>query len=184
MAEVPGTHRTIQIAEKPCGPPRLIARADRRRTDSESLELRLVVQRADEDVGQKNEIERKREHGLLMSDPTWQAIILLGLNCGYGNTDLSGLSISVLDFSAGWITYRRVMMSTVLARVSGGPGSNAPPLRAAPPGISVVSMLRRRPPGKVQTGNATNRECTRFFGVRSWMIVDSVRVAGVGTRHE
>ncbi len=72
----------------------------------------------------KKSIQKKREHGLLMftapevrqmiaaSDPTWQALILLGVNCGFGNTDLSDLPIDVIDLQSGWIDYERAKTST------------------------------------------------------------------------
>src|SRR5262249_46486263 len=36
-----------------------------------------------------------------------KAIILLGINCGYGNADVAGLPLATVDLDAGWIDYPR-----------------------------------------------------------------------------
>ncbi len=36
-----------------------------------------------------------------------KAMILLGLNCGFGNADVAGLPSTVLDLKAGWVDYPR-----------------------------------------------------------------------------
>jgi integrase len=36
-----------------------------------------------------------------------RAMILLGMNCGYGNSDCATLPLSALDLERGWINYRR-----------------------------------------------------------------------------
>jgi len=36
-----------------------------------------------------------------------RAMILLGLNCGFGNTDCASLSVSAVDLDAGWIDFPR-----------------------------------------------------------------------------
>ena len=36
-----------------------------------------------------------------------RAMILLGINCGYGNSDIGKLPITALDFKAGWATFPR-----------------------------------------------------------------------------
>lgn len=36
-----------------------------------------------------------------------RAAILLGLNCGFGNTDIATLPLSALDLDKGWVTYPR-----------------------------------------------------------------------------
>lgn len=41
------------------------------------------------------------------SDDILEAMILLGLNCGFGNTDISSLPQSVIDFETGWIDFPR-----------------------------------------------------------------------------
>lgn len=76
------------------------------------------------DALRKKAIAKKREHGLLMfeagevrqilaaSDQTWRAMVLLAMNCGYGNTDLSELPVSVIDLDAGWIDYERSKTAT------------------------------------------------------------------------
>lgn len=39
--------------------------------------------------------------------PTLKAMILLGVNCGYGNTDCGKLPLSKLDLDGGWTTFAR-----------------------------------------------------------------------------
>jgi integrase len=41
------------------------------------------------------------------SGPQLKAMILLGINCGFGNTDCGSLPISALDLEAGWVNYPR-----------------------------------------------------------------------------
>lgn len=41
------------------------------------------------------------------ASPQLKAMILLGLNCGMGNTDCSGLEVRHLDLEGGWLTYPR-----------------------------------------------------------------------------
>jgi integrase len=36
-----------------------------------------------------------------------KAMILLGLNCGFGNSDVASLPVHALDLKAGWVTYPR-----------------------------------------------------------------------------
>jgi integrase len=36
-----------------------------------------------------------------------KAILLLGINCGYGNADVASLPLTALDLAAGWIDYPR-----------------------------------------------------------------------------
>ena len=44
---------------------------------------------------------------LKASDQPLKAMILLGLNCGFGNTDCGTLPLSALDLNGGWIEYPR-----------------------------------------------------------------------------
>lgn len=46
--------------------------------------------------------------GLLdASGPAMKAMILLGINCGYGNSDCGTLPLAALDLAGGWVTYHR-----------------------------------------------------------------------------
>ncbi len=41
------------------------------------------------------------------ADPVLKAQIMLGLNAGFGQTDIAGLPISAIDFKTGWVDYAR-----------------------------------------------------------------------------
>jgi integrase len=41
----------------------------------------------------------------------FRAMVLLGVNCGYGNTDIATLPLSFLDLDAGWAGYPRLKTS-------------------------------------------------------------------------
>jgi integrase len=43
----------------------------------------------------------------LAPNPALRAMLLLGINCGFGNADVAGLPLSALDLEAGWINYPR-----------------------------------------------------------------------------
>lgn len=44
---------------------------------------------------------------LVRPEPTLRAMILLGVNCGFGNTDCAGLSFTGTDLGGGWIDFPR-----------------------------------------------------------------------------
>ncbi|MEX1095245.1 MAG: tyrosine-type recombinase/integrase [Planctomycetales bacterium] len=54
----------------------------------------------DPETGEPKKVKRK-------ADPVIRAAVLLGLNCGYGNTDVADLSTSALDLDGGWIDFPR-----------------------------------------------------------------------------
>lgn len=43
----------------------------------------------------------------MTSDPALKAMVLLGVNCGFGNTDIASLPQSVVDLESGWIEFPR-----------------------------------------------------------------------------
>lgn len=45
---------------------------------------------------------------LKAADPVMQAMILLGVNCAFGQSDLSSLPQSALDLTGGWVNFPRV----------------------------------------------------------------------------
>ena len=68
----------------------------------------------------KRDIDREREESgertftveqiralLAAARPTIKAMILLGVNCGYGNTDCGKLPLAKLDLDGGWATFAR-----------------------------------------------------------------------------
>jgi integrase len=49
---------------------------------------------------------REQLHRMLAAaDPALRAMVLLGLNCGFGNTDVGLLPLTALDLDGGWINY-------------------------------------------------------------------------------
>ena len=42
------------------------------------------------------------------SEPVVKAMMLLGLNCGFGNSDYANLPQSAIDFENGWVDFPRV----------------------------------------------------------------------------
>jgi integrase len=44
---------------------------------------------------------------LVQPDPQLKAMILLGINCGFGNHDCATLPLSAVDLEAGWLNYPR-----------------------------------------------------------------------------
>jgi integrase len=44
---------------------------------------------------------------LNIASPGFQAMILLGINCGFGNADVGMLPLTSLDLKGGWVTYPR-----------------------------------------------------------------------------
>jgi integrase len=52
--------------------------------------------------------EREDIHKLLTTaGPCMRAMILLGINCGFGNADVGQLPIDALDLKTGWVNYHR-----------------------------------------------------------------------------
>ncbi len=64
--------------------------------------------RRDKNEGGVKLFERDEVHRLLgAADIQIQAMILLGINCGFGNTDIGSLPESALDLEKGWVTFPR-----------------------------------------------------------------------------
>lgn len=70
-------------------------------------------------VVRKGDRQRRIDNGLMMFEASevrtmlkharhpWRAMILLGVNCGMGNTDLANLPRRVIDLDGGWLVYGR-----------------------------------------------------------------------------
>ena len=68
----------------------------------------------------KQRAKKRREHGnkmfqpdevramLAAAGPQLKAMVLLGINCGLGNTDCASLPLSALDLKGGWLDFPRV----------------------------------------------------------------------------
>lgn len=65
----------------------------------EAPELRTMIDGATVDVGNGPE--------LVKPDAALRAMILLGVNCGFGNDDCAGLSFAGLNLDTGWLDYPR-----------------------------------------------------------------------------
>src|SRR4029079_6661215 len=44
---------------------------------------------------------------LSASGPVLKAMVLLGINCGFGNADCGNLPVAALDLDGGWVNYPR-----------------------------------------------------------------------------
>lgn len=55
-------------------------------------------------AGEKVTVDDKE---LTFADTAMRAMVLLGLNCGFGNSDIASLPRSALDLSHGWVTFPR-----------------------------------------------------------------------------
>ena len=49
----------------------------------------------------------KQEKVTLPANPQLRAMVLLGLNCGFGNTDIANLPMKALDLKSGWVDFPR-----------------------------------------------------------------------------
>ena len=65
----------------------------------EAAELRALIDGA----------ERERDGATVKvtPDPVLRAMILLGANCGFGNTDCSSLALAAVDLAGGWVNFPR-----------------------------------------------------------------------------
>lgn len=62
--------------------------------------IKLTPKPEDGKQGEEKEIK-------LNADPALRAMLLLGLNCGFGNTDCASLPRAAVDLDAGWIDFPR-----------------------------------------------------------------------------
>jgi len=61
---------------------------------------KVTLARVDEETGKPAEVSLKR-------DPIMRAMLLLAVNCGFGNTDVASLPQSAIDLEAGWVDFPR-----------------------------------------------------------------------------
>ena len=69
-----------------------------------ALELRRARNQTGPRFFEADEIRRILEE----ADPIMRAMVLLGLNCGFGNTDCASLPQTSIDFKTGWLDFPRV----------------------------------------------------------------------------
>lgn len=81
-----------------------LARAEKGPRMFEAAEVRALVNGAT--------VERKGESIEVRPTPSVKAMILLGVNCGFGNSDCGTLPLSALDLERGWVNYHRPKTGT------------------------------------------------------------------------
>jgi integrase len=62
--------------------------------------MAVTTGRADEQTGEAEAVR-------LEPNPALRAMVLLGINCGFGNTDCATLPMSALSLDSGWLDYPR-----------------------------------------------------------------------------
>ena len=60
----------------------------------------VTLDRIEEETGKPVEVTLKR-------DPIMRAMLLLAVNCGFGNTDVASLPQSAVDLESGWVDFPR-----------------------------------------------------------------------------
>lgn len=70
----------------------------------EGGEFRRILDALD---GQPVDIEGRDEPLKLAPNPVLKAMVLLGINCGFGNTDVANLPQAALDLDGGWCEFPR-----------------------------------------------------------------------------
>jgi integrase len=80
----------------------------------EAAELRHILDALDGKI----ECEVLKKHKLtgeykpLSLNPAMKAMVLLGINCGFGQSDIANLPQSAIDFDTGWVDYPRSKTAT------------------------------------------------------------------------
>ena len=67
------------------------------------------------ETGRKDEKTGKPEKVTLPANPTLRAMVLLGVNCGFGNADCSSLPLPAVDLKNGWIRLSHVQRPALTA---------------------------------------------------------------------
>lgn len=67
----------------------------------------IRVARQDKGSRMFSAVEIRRMLGATRRRPVLRALILLGINCGFGNNDCATLAVSSLDSENGWVTHPR-----------------------------------------------------------------------------
>lgn len=87
--------------DKPTAPSIRKARNEAGPNMLEAAEVRRILDAAD---GKANDAETGKP---IKADPVLKAMVLLGINCGFGNTDVANLPMSALELGPGWVNYPR-----------------------------------------------------------------------------
>lgn len=94
-------------------PRKKVIRAAKRKTgpkNFEAEELRLILESLEGKEVVSNLIDEETKEPIrvkLKANPQLRAMALLGVNCGYGQTDCANLPKSALDLSEGWAEFHR-----------------------------------------------------------------------------
>lgn len=70
------------------------------------------LRKARNETGERRFTSKQINDLLAIAGPQLKAMILLGINCGFGNRDCATLPIDQLDLATGWHTYRRPQTGT------------------------------------------------------------------------
>lgn len=68
---------------------------------------KIQMRRARNEAGRKDFTAEELRSILDAADTQLKAMVLLGINCGFGNTDCARLPQSAIDFEAGWVEFPR-----------------------------------------------------------------------------
>jgi integrase len=68
----------------------------------------MMLRKARNEAGPKDFSSEELRKILAAADPIMRAMILLGINAGFGNTDCANLPRSAINFETGWLNFPRV----------------------------------------------------------------------------
>jgi integrase len=93
-------------------PDKAVLRRHRAQSGEKMLEPPEVLRILDALAGKKVETGRQKENGepetvKLEPNPALRAMVLLGVNAGFGNNDVATLPLSALDLDGGWVDFPR-----------------------------------------------------------------------------
>jgi integrase len=82
-------------------------RRDRNEAGAKLFERREVIAILDALDGKPVHVQGLEEPVQVPPAPTMKSMVLLGLNCGFGNSDCANLPLSAFDQKAGWVNFPR-----------------------------------------------------------------------------
>ena len=82
-------------------------RQARRKTDKKMFEPGEIFRILEALSGKPVRVKGRNKPVTIPADPALKAMVLLGANCAFGNTDCANLSKSDIDLGKGWVDYPR-----------------------------------------------------------------------------